>query len=55
MELFTNIVKFALSLALGAVGVYLIARLITYAAAKSWYQAKRNEEEIKNEKEKEDE
>lgn len=55
MELFINIVKPILSLALGVVGIYLIARLITYAAAKSWYQAKRNEEETKNGKEKEDE
>jgi hypothetical protein len=55
MELFTNIVKFILSLALGVVGIYLVARLISYAAAKSWYQAKHNEEETKNGKAKEDE
>ena len=52
-NIFINIIKFILSVAVGIIAVYLIARLISYAAAKSWYQAKRNnEEETKNGKEK---
>jgi hypothetical protein len=53
MENFTNILKFIFSFLLGAIGIYLIARLVVYAAAKSWYQAKRNEEENQNGEKKE--
>lgn len=54
MNIFNNILIIILSLILGVVGVYVVARLIGYAAAKSWYQAKRNEEEINNGEKKEE-
>lgn len=52
MNIFIDIVKFLFLVVIGIVGIYLFARLTSYAAAKSWLQAKRNEEEINNEKEK---
>jgi hypothetical protein len=54
MDGINDILIIILSLALGLVGLYIFARLIVYAAAKSWYQVKRNEEETSNGEKKEE-
>lgn len=52
MEIITQILSTIGFIILGAVGIYLAFRVATYAVAKSWFQAKRNEE-IQNGKEEE--